>query len=74
MGAISRFEIDHWDEFDRPILRVIDGGKPCTGTKRNLFLGRAMKGPNGCVCPGCTDACALPAQVKAGSDFVVLVG
>lgn len=72
MSDISRFEVESWDSEDVARLRRRNGMKPCRVAKEKPFRGRAMKGPDGNCCPGCRDACALPAQVKAGNEFVIV--
>jgi hypothetical protein len=79
MSGISRFEVDHWDGDDRAILRKAAGMKRCRkdtpkdGTyPKHAIAGRAMKGPEGPVCPACADCCLLPAPVKPGDLFLIL--
>ncbi len=78
--GISRFEVDHWDGDARAILRKAAGMKHCrkalgfeSMAATYAVAGRAMKGLEGPVCPACKDCCLLPASVKPGDEFLVLV-
>lgn len=80
MSGISRFEIDHWDGEARAILRKAAGMKHCrkalgfyAEAATYAVEGRAMKGPEGSVCPACKECCLLPAAVKPGDEFLILV-
>lgn len=80
MSGITRFKVDHWDGEGRAILRKSYGMRHClkaigfvAQAATYAMEGRAMKGPDGAVCPACKDCCLLPPAVKPGDEFLILV-
>lgn len=71
MATASRFKIV--SDGRVPRLREHDGWKACPKAKKKALRARAMQGPHGVCCPGCKEVCALPVEIKAGMEFVVMM-